>query len=712
MRSLRAGAALILMALPALGGGAEPAGLGSVPREKILAAAREIDRLVEADLAANGLKPNPSLDDAGFLRRVYLDLAGRIPTEKEASDFLGSSASDRREALIDRLLDSPAYTSHLFNWLADLLRVKTQLTNNVSGEPYMHFLKESIAANKPWDVFVRELLTASGPAHQRGHGATGYYLRDRGMPEDNMSNTITIFLGTRLECAQCHNHPFDKWTQRQYHEMVAFTGGMRFTDDTFPKSPEGQRLKELGDTFRGEKGKERSLEARAFGRIMQPLQFGISGSGTGLYRLPKDYQYEDAKPNEPVKAKAMFGKDPELDVDVPADKKAPPADKKSPKKAPGLKASDVHSRDAYAKWLTSPENPRFTTVIANRLWKRFFGLGVIEPVDNLRENTKPVNPALLSHLEATMKGLGYDVKQYLRVLANSRTYQREASRKDLAEDAVYRFPGPMLRRMSAEQMWDSMLTLVVPDLDGTLREPGEAAEHVYDGYDRLANISPAQAKAAVEMEVLRQKDPAKFRELRRKQEEEARAALKADAELEKKLDGLKDAAKAARKKGDEAEAKRLREEINALARNADPLMMPEMMKGPARKGGGNGGLLRASDLPQPANAGHFLREFGQSDREQIEASHRESSVPQALSLLNGFVDKSLLPNAKAAVRQAVAAATSPADKVRALFRGILSRDPSAAERSLWTSDLEKRGDAAVKDLMWTLVNTHEFMFIR
>ena len=326
MRTLRAGAALILMALPALGG-PDP-GPDRVPREKILAAAREIDRLVEADLAAHGVAPNPPLDDAGFLRRVYLDLVGRIPTEKEASDFLGSSATDRREALIDRLLDSPGYGSHLFNWTADLLRVKTQLTNNVSGEPYIHFIKESIAANKPWDVFVRDLLTASGPAHKRGHGATGYYLRDRGMPEDNMSNTITIFLGTRLECAQCHNHPFDKWTQLQYHEMVAFTGGLRYTDEGLSKSPEGQRLKEIGDSMRAAgKDRKENLEFREYRKLLQPLEYGVSGNGTGLYRLPKDYQYEDAKANQVVKAKAMFGKDVELAVDVPADRKAPPADK-------------------------------------------------------------------------------------------------------------------------------------------------------------------------------------------------------------------------------------------------------------------------------------------------------------------------------------------------------------------------------------------------
>lgn len=692
MRAILGAALAALLAIPAT---ADP---GGVSREKIIAAAREIDRLVDADLAAAGLKPNPALDDASFVRRIYLDLAGRIPTEREVADFLAAPASERREALIDRLLDSPGHASHTFNWLADLLRVKSRLQNNISGEPYIHFIKESLAANKPWDVFVRELLTASGPAHKRGHGATGYYLRDRGMPEDNMSNTITIFLGTRLECAQCHNHPFDKWTQLQYHEMVAFTGGIRYTDDGFKKTPEGQRLAAIGEEMKAA-GKERkeNLELREFRRILQPLEYGITGSGTGLYRLPKDYQYEDAKPNQPVKAKAMFGNEVALAVTVPEEKKAAPADKKNPKRAPAIKASDVNSREAYAKWLTAPENPRFTTVIANRMWKRFFGLGLIEPVDNMKESTKAVNPALMKHLETTMVSLGFDLKQFSRVLANSKAYQREASRKEPSEDQAYRFPGPLLRRMSAEQLWDSMVTLVVPDVDATLRKPGEAAEGVYAEYDRLANAPADELKARVELEVLRQKDPAKYRELKKKQADEAKALAKSN----EKIKDLMEQAKAAKKKGDEETARRLRDEIQAMEKGGDPLMTPDKMY---RKTNAPGGLARASDMPQPANPGHFLREFGQSDREQIEASHTDSSVPQTLALLNGFVDKTILTNNKAVVRQA--------KDVVAVFRSVLSRDPSAKEREAWAPDVAARGDAALRDLIWTLVNTHEFMFVR
>jgi hypothetical protein len=615
MRAWLRPAFVLLLAVPA-------SAAGDPSREKILAAAREIDRLVEADLAAHGLAANPPLDDEGFVRRVHLDLVGRIPTERERAAFLAGSGPDRREALIDRLSEAPGSSSHLFNWMADLLRVKSHLQPGVAGEPYIQFIKESLAQNKPWDAFVRELVTSSGSIHQRGHGATGYYMRDRGMPEDNMSNTVTLFLGTRLECAQCHNHPFDRWTQLQFHEMVAFTGGLRYQVAEFAKTPESRRLQGITQDL-GAPGKTAD-QSQAVGRFInqvRKLAHGVSGDGEGLYRLPKDYAYDDAKPRQTVKARPIFG--PEVEV------------------------KDGRSREAYARWLTSPENPRFTTVIANRLWKRFFGLGLIEPVDNMRDTTKPVNPALMKHLETTLIALGYDLRRFIRVLAHSRAYQREACAKEPDADEGFRFPGPLLRRMKAEQIWDSLVTLAREDVDATLRPPGEAAEAVYRDYERLLTVTPDEAKAMVALDTLRTGDPAKYRE-----------ALKTSA-----------------------------------------VRMPEFRGGPAPAG-----LVRASELPQPARPEHMLGSFGQSAREQIDAASTEANVPQVLTLRNGFVDKFILGAPGSPARRA--------QDVAAVFRTVLSREPSARERERWAPDVAKRGSAALNDLIWALVNTREFIFVR
>ena len=622
----RLGLSLALAALMPLGVTADAGGgLDRVPRAKALAAAREIDRLVEADLAAHRLKPNPPVDDAAFLRRVSLDLAGRIPTADETNRFLSSSAPDKREALVDALLESPGYVSHQFNWLADLLRVKSNLQPGVAGEPYIQFIKESLARNTPWDAFVRELLTSSGPIHKRGNGATGYYMRDRGMPEDNMSNTVTLFLGTRLECAQCHNHPFDRWTQREFHQMAAFTGGLKYQVPEVARTPEVRKLQEISQELRATtKESERSRSVGSFGNQVRKLSHGVSGGGDGVYRLPKDYQYDDAKPLQKVEARAIFG--------------------------PEVEAKDGRWREAYARWLTSPENPRFTTVIANRLWKRFFGLGLIEPVDNLRDGTRPSNPALMKHLESTMIAVGYDLRRFLRVLAYSRTYQREACAEDPDPDEPFRFPGPRLRRMKAEQLWDSLVTLAREDVDGTLRPAGEAAEPVYRDYERMLTLTPEEAKAMVDLDALRTADPARYRE--------AVKALKS-----------KDA------------------------------LMPQF-----RGGGAPDGLVRASELFQPAKAGHLLGAFGQSAREQIDASSTEANVPQVLTLRNGFVDRFILGSPNTPARRA--------KDVGAVFRTVLSRDPSPKELERWSPDVARRGSAALNDLIWALVNTREFIFVR
>ncbi|MEM0970905.1 MAG: DUF1549 domain-containing protein, partial [Verrucomicrobiota bacterium] len=183
----------------------------------------KIDALIEAKLSQEGLEPNALADDATFLRRVYLDIVGRIPTIEEAESFYATPAPLRRAELIDDLLDSEGYVSHFYNFWADVLRVNRNLGNaNGNAEAaYQLWIKESLRENRSYQTFAREMVSARGNIWE--NGAVGYYQRDRGMPLDNMSNTVRVFLGTRLECAQCHNHPFDKWTQMDYFKMAAFS---------------------------------------------------------------------------------------------------------------------------------------------------------------------------------------------------------------------------------------------------------------------------------------------------------------------------------------------------------------------------------------------------------------------------------------------------------------------------------------------------------
>ena len=687
MRIVFLGLAGLLLLAPdsrATGNGA-PGALERVARSKVVAAAQEIDRRVDADLQANGLKATAPLDDATFCRRIHLDLIGRIPTGAEASAFLASSSSDKRADLIDRLLESAGYESHLFNWFADLLRVKTKM-KLASGEAYIDYIKTEIAENTPYDELVRELLTASGPAMERGNGAVNYYLRDRGMPEDNMSNTVRVFLGTRLECAQCHNHPFDKWTQVQYFQMVAFTSGLQYKDTEFAKTDLAHNIREVEKDLKGD-GKA-GQQAKSFGKMLQPLSYGIHGSGNGTTRLPHDYKYPDAKPESPVTAKVMFGDPVNLSPSAPPPAAAEAKGKKKVTKNPG---TEIHSRNAYAAWLTSPKNPRFALVIANRMWKRLMGLGLIEPLDDLKDDTVASNPALMEYLRGLMVDLNFDLKQYLRVIANSQTYQRETVKGDLPEGQAFHFQGPLLRRMTGEQIWDSLLTLVVADLDATLEgSDSPEAERVYREYEELTKLTKE--------ELLTMANEGK---------KKAMAGLKAGSD-DPEVQQLQKKLARAKKKGEDAEVSRLTKELEA--KSAKPLLMPAGKKG--GKQAGDKTLVRASDLPQPARPGHLVREFGQGDREQIEASHKDPAVPQVLTLLNGFVEQKVAENPKAVLSVSIAAAHTPEEKLTQAFLGVLGRVPSAAEKALWIPELKSKEAVAVKDLLATLLNTHEFLFIR
>lgn len=663
------------------------------------AAARTIDAMVGRALAARQQEPNPLVDDATFLRRAYLTIVGRIPSAAEAQAFLRDGSGNRRAALIERLLESPGRDSHEFHYWADLLRGRSRLMRQTSGEPFLHWLKESIAADQPYDAMVRDMLTAEGPAHQRGNGATGYILRDLGMPLDNMANTIRVFLGTRVECAQCHNHPFDKWTQRQFFEMSAFFGGMRYQSD-FERSAAGQSLRQMAQQVYAEHGRQAQQALR---RLILPLGVGVAGSGTGLLRLPDDYKYDDAKPGQPVAAQVIFGERVDLPVELPRVPQRPPARAQAARGRNVPVGKEVDARETFAAWLTDPANPRFAANAANRQWKRVFGRGLIEPVDDLRDDTRAAIPELMDFLAQLFADLRFDVKQYQRVLLHTQLFQRAVPADEPAAEAAYLFPGPLLQRLSAEQLWDSLLTLVVRDVDSRLLPPGARAEEVYRRFDDLANASPELLRDLVGRELVRYSDPAKYRELERERRaQEVRARMAQNDERQREARPILRDLALARRKGDEAETARL------MARLRD---LGVAIPGERLPGGGDRDLLRASDLQQPAPANHLLRLFGQSDRETAEAASREATVPQVLAMLNGFVEQQVLGRKDSALRQQLDAARTPPEKVRVAYLAILGREPDARERVSWTP-LVQAGEAGVRDLVWVLVNSHEFRFQR
>ena len=668
--------------------------------QRIATAARELDRLLAETLRSEGVRAADRLDDEAFCRRAFLTILGRIPTLDELDAFLGDRDSRKRDGLVDRLLVAPGHASHEFNTWADVLRLQSRMMRQQSGEPYIAFVKQALAENLPYDVFVRKLLIAEGPANARDNGATGYMLRDLGMPLDNLSNTMRVFLGTRMECAQCHDHPYDRWTQRDFYQLAAFTGGLRYQAEP---SNGGMDVRALLGQSRDSRAKLGQSGQQALRLLARQIATGVSGSGTASIALPKDYKYEDARPGAVVHAKVPFGQA----IEVPEAQPAARGARRAPRVARRDAASafqDVDSRPALAGWITSPENPRFTKVIVNRMWKQAFGLGLFEPVDEFRDDTVPTHPEVLAYLEDLMREFRYDLRAFQRVLYRSALFGRESIAHPEASEEPFRFAGPALRRMSAEQLWDSVLTIAIGDPDATLKPPAARAELVFHGYESLVASVKEDLAGVVERESLRYTDPAEYRRRRtqqlRTEMEQRTASEPGQTDVREELRELTRALAVARRARDPKRVASLQQEIAELrlqTQRAALVRNPE--------------VARASELSQPARAGHFLREFGQSDRDQIDSSTLDANVPQALRLMNGIVDTQLLAKNSLFARRLDTTGKTD-DKIKTAFLSILGRRPGTDELRTWHKDLDADPVAASRDLVWTLVNCQEFRFVR
>ncbi|MCH2112527.1 MAG: DUF1549 and DUF1553 domain-containing protein [Planctomycetes bacterium] len=680
-----------------------------VPRTTVDVAASRVDDLVRAHLERLGAKPNPRATDEVFVRRAYLQLAGRIPTAEEAKSFLEGRSPSKRDQLVDQLLESPSWDEAMVSMWADLFRVKSRLANRLSGDSFNLWLRQQLYFNIPYDEMVRSMLTAEGPAQQRGNGATGLLMRDREMPEDSMANSMRVFLGARLECAQCHDHPFKSWTQREFFEMVAFTGGIKYRLDA-QEIEGGSRVDRIARLIIDKQGRP---AARAIRQALQSVTYGIGGTGQGQARLPEDYGYEDAAPRDWVAASTVFGAPLSFELQSPPESTAgnragrtlterqrKRQEQLQERRARRFTPEEADSRAAFSDWVTSPTNDLFVRNLANRMWRRFFGIGLIEPFDDLEPQSVASDPALMEELERILVNVDFDLKEFVRVLCSTASWQRAPVIEHPDLSKPHGFPGPLFIRMSAEQAWDSLLTLVIPELDRDEPPTNMRAERAFSEFEQLALGGDAEIEERLELAVLRQTDrnafDAKRSELRREQRSERNQRNRRISELRRELS-------VAEKKGDKREMERLQTLLVELdAPSPEETLRQRRFQG----------LERAADLESPAPDGHFLRQFGQSDREQIDGSHQESSVPQALNLLNGFVETTVLGNSYSVLNQETSHLRSAEDLMDYVYLAILSREPTRKEKNLWKSDFKDSFEQAKQDLIWTLINSREFLFIQ
>ncbi|MBL8994632.1 MAG: DUF1549 domain-containing protein, partial [Spirochaetia bacterium] len=403
--------------------------------EAVKQAADRIDKVVEGIYKSKNVTPKPIASDEVFVRRVYLDLAGRIPTYQEAMKFLSSKDANKRENLVLGLVQSEGYVNHFYNYWAGLLRIQSY-EQGMSNRAYEKWVKAALRDNMPYDVFVRSLVTADGTTTP-DNGATGFILRDRRQGVlDHVSQLSTVFLGSQIGCAMCHDAKFEKWKQKDFYALTAF-----FSEMTLSKDPKLQ--KELREQEQ-EKGKT-PAEIREIRRQMRESPYIIVDRKNKEQTLPKDYKYEPALQGAVIKPAVLYGNNPQKDA-------------------------TESRREAFARWLTSPENPNFTKNIANRMWAGLFGIGLIEPLDDINDDNKPSSTVLLDELTRTMVSFKYNMKAFAAAVAESKTYQRATS-TEAAKWETFAFESHPLRRLTAEQIWDSFFSIFMGE---RINQPGSS----------------------------------------------------------------------------------------------------------------------------------------------------------------------------------------------------------------------------------------------
>lgn len=397
-----------------------------------------VDSVLEKQYVAAKVTPLKRIDEDTFVRRAYLTIIGRNPTYEEYQMYAKATDANKRQGLIQFLMKHPGHVSHMFNFWAESLRLRDRLSNinNFSGGPYIDYIKDSIAANKPYTKFVSDLLTASGSYYD--NPATGYFYRDLGMPLDNLIATGKVFMGTDIGCAQCHDDPFQDFTQMQFYKMAAMFNQVELRGRGKDKDPaiaaRQKALREEVDALiKADPMKNRGLNNQ-INNFVAAMRANLEVEEKRELKLPHDYKYTDAKPLDTVQPAVLSGKTE-------------------------IKNKQDMRKDVVA-WLVSPHHPTFTKNIVNRYWKWVFGRYIIDDYDNIHDDEK-LNSELMNALAKIMVSVNYDSKQFLYVLFNTKLFQRELYDGAYSNTEKFIFIGPVKQRLTAEQMWDSVVSIAI-----------------------------------------------------------------------------------------------------------------------------------------------------------------------------------------------------------------------------------------------------------
>lgn len=661
-----------------------------------------LDELLRLENADTGVITTAPINDAAFLRRASIDLIGRIPTMKEVREYEGWG-KDRRTKLISKLSTHPRFADRWTIFMADMLRIRSNITG---GNQLLAYIHGAIEQDKPYDVLVRELISASGRANS--NPAVGYILGDDADPMELAAATSQIFLGVRIGCAMCHDHPFDDWEQEDFYDLAAFFG----------KTKKVQSRRRGGTVYTTE-GDEMMIlwppEDKAEPGSRKPVKprfpFQLVDFKTPPHHLKRFEAARLAREQDNSTDDDTASLDALLDAIEPnVGRPSNPVLAEAKKDSRMLNVhGDIYRsselRNQLAQLITDPRNDYFARAFVNRVWAELIGHGFVEPLDNFSDYNGLHHPSTLDFVSQEFIASGYDFRTLVRLITLSDTYRRSALPADTAlevrEASEINFAAAPARRMLGEVLYDSIVVaghledfkwpqgannkevsrqIQVPTGEFTMVdvEPGDAAAPAMmagmptvrgDGYDLESSLKIDFNS------ILSTSEQTELASMRKQSDEEIKAKEMAAMQQEK-------------------QRKVMKYKTETITETVDD----------------NPRFDSAMRMATPAPPAHFLRVFGQPARTGLgEFRDDASSLRQQLMMLNGRMTHeasrvgSLEPLHRLLQKDQNVA-------IDWAYQEILTRLPSAEEKSDARA-IVNGGAEGMADLRWALLNSNEFRFL-
>ena len=672
------------------------------PPSSIKQAALMLDDILQRENADTGVTTTTTINDTAFLRRSTIDLIGRIPTMKELQEY-ESWGDGRRAKLIDKLASHPRFADRWTVFMADMLRIRSNLTG---GNQLLAYINGSIKQEKPYDVLVRELISASGRANS--NPAVGYILGDDAMPMELAAATSQIFLGVRIGCAMCHDHPFDDWEQEDFYDLAAFFGKT--------KKVESRRRGGTVYTTEGDKmmvlwPPEDKAEPNKRTPVKPRFPFQLGEFDAPPHHIQRFKASRLAREQQSSSDDATASLDALLDavepnISHPSDPVLEEAKKES-------RMLNVHGdiyrssklRSQLAQLITDPRNDYFARAFVNRIWAELIGHGFVEPLDNFSDYSGLHHPTTLDFLAQEFIASGYDLRTLVRIITLSDTYQRSALPADtpikVRQMSELNFSAAPVRRMLGEVLYDSIV--VAGHLQnykwpkGANNKQISREIQVPTGEFKMAMSDAAAAGKAAMIE----QQPAM-----RGDGYDLESSLKIDFDSILSSKEQTELVTMREKSDEQIEA----EDMAAMQKGEERKLMQYKTETITETVDDNPRFDSAMRMATPAPPAHFLRVFGQPTRSGLgEFRDESSSLRQQLMMLNGRMthEASRLGSLEPLHRLLK---KDPELAIDWAYQEILSRLPNAEEKADALA-IVNGGKEGMADLRWALLNSNEFRFL-